>query len=205
MNNHLSFEQAPASLLILMATIGLSLYTLYSNRELLGRLMLHPYSVTRYNRWHLLLTSGFVHGDMAHLMFNMISFYFFAFSLETVVGTANFLIIYFGSMALADVSTVIKNKDNPDYYALGASGAISGVIFASILLFPGMEIGFILLPIGIPAPVFGLLYLAYCYYAAKRSGDMINHQAHFWGALAGVLILILIYPDVLPYFISEIF
>jgi len=138
-------------------------------------------------------------------MFNMISFYFFAFNLETVIGSANLLIIYLGSMVLADISTVLKNKDNPEYYALGASGAISGVIFASILLFPGMKIGIIFFPVGIPAPIFGLLYLTYCYFAAKRAGDYINHEAHFWGALAGAILLIILIPNVLPFFVEQVF
>jgi membrane associated rhomboid family serine protease len=100
---------------------------------------------------------------------------------------------------------VLKNKDNPQYYALGASGAVSAVIFASILVFPSSKIALMFFPIGIPAPIFGLLYLVYCYYASKRSGDLINHEAHFWGAVSGIVLLILLIPGVVPHFINSVF
>jgi membrane associated rhomboid family serine protease len=108
-------------------------------------------------------------------------------------------------MVLADLSTIFKNRDNPGYYSLGASGAVAGVIFSSILFFPESKIAILIIPIGIPAPIFGILYLAYCYYAAKKSHDMINHEAHFWGALTGILVSILLYPDVVAYFFNSIF
>lgn len=201
----MNFTDTPAAIGILIATFGISLYTLYSNQQLLYKMMLHPYSVTNENKWYQLLTSGFVHADMSHLLFNMLSFYFFAFNLEYIIGTSNFLTIYFGSMILSDLSTVFKNKENYDYRALGASGAVSGVIFASILFNPTAKLAFLLFPIPIPAPIFGILFLAYCVYASKKSRDMINHEAHFWGAIAGIILSILLIPDVVPFFIESIF
>lgn len=157
----MNFTDTPASLVILIATVVISLYTLYSNRQLLYKMMLHPYSVTNDNKWYQLITSGFIHADMPHLLFNMLSFYFFAFNLEYIVGTSNLLTIYFGSMILSDLSTVVKNKENYDYRALGASGAVSGIIFASIIFNPTSSISFLFFPIPIPAPIFGILFLAY--------------------------------------------
>jgi membrane associated rhomboid family serine protease len=168
-------------------------------------MMLHPYGVVHENKWYQLITSGFVHADLIHLMFNMLSYYFFAFNLELIIGSLNFFIIYFVSLIVSDISTVLKNKDNPQYYALGASGAVSAVIFASILVFPSSKIALMFFPIGIPAPIFGLLYLVYCYYASKRSGDLINHEAHFWGAVSGIVLLILLIPGVVPHFINSVF
>ncbi len=199
------FYNAPIATIIFAATIGLSLYTLYKNQALIGKLILHPYSLVRERRWYTLITSGMIHGDLSHLLFNMMTFYFFAFRLETIVGSVEFLIIYFGSMVLADVSTIKKNRDNPHYRSLGASGAISGVLFSAILYVPDSSIMLFFIPIGIPAPIFGLLYLAYCYYAAKKSQDLINHEAHFWGALTGVVLTVAMQPAVLPYFIERVF
>jgi len=199
------FENAPMAMIIFLSTIGLSLYTLYRNQALIGKLILHPYSLVRERRWYTLITSGMIHGDLSHLLFNMLTFYFFAFRLETIVGSLDFVVIYFGSMVLADVSTIMKNKNNPHYRSLGASGAISGVLFSAILYVPDSSIMLLFFPIGIPAPIFGLLYLAYCYYAAKKSHDYINHEAHFWGALTGVVLTIAMQPAVLPYFIERVF
>jgi membrane associated rhomboid family serine protease len=205
MNNVFSFSETPASIVILIITVAISLYSLFKNHVLLRKLMLHPYSLVHDGKWYQILTSGFVHADMPHLMFNMLSFYFFAFKLESLLGVLPFLLIYFSSMVLADLSTIFKNRDNPGYYSLGASGAVAGVIFSSILFFPESKIAILIIPIGIPAPIFGILYLAYCYYAAKKSHDMINHEAHFWGALTGILVSILLNPDVVAYFFNSIF
>jgi membrane associated rhomboid family serine protease len=205
MEYQLSFDQTPVSLLIFIATIGFGFYTLFSNQDMLRKMMLHPYSLVHENKWYQLITSGFVHADLIHLMFNMLSYYFFAFNLEMSIGSLNFFIIYFVSLVVSDISTVFKNKNNPEYYALGASGAVSAVIFASILVYPGSQIGIMFIPFGIPAPLFGILYLVYCYYASKRSGDLINHEAHFWGAVSGLILMVLLVPGVVPYFINSVF
>ncbi len=205
MDYQLSFDKTPIALIIFIATIGFGFYTLLSNQKMLQKMMLHPFSLVRNNKWYQLITSGFVHADLTHLMFNMLSYYFFAFNLEMSIGSLNFLIIYFSALILSDISTVIRNKNNPEYYALGASGAVSAVIFASILVYPSSKIALLFIPFGIPAPIFGILYLVYCYYASKRTGDLINHEAHFWGAVSGIVVLILLIPEILPYFINSIF
>ena len=205
MGNEISVSATPASVFLLISIILISLYGLYKNQLLLRNLMLNPYSIVHYNKWYQVVTSGFVHADIMHLLFNMMSFYFFAFQLEELIGSLSLLLIFFISLILANVSTIIKNRNNPEYYALGASGAVSGIIFSSILFNPLSKIGVIFFPIGIPAPIFGILYLAYCYYASKRSNDMINHEAHFWGALSGILVSILLYPEVVRYFINSVF
>ena len=154
--------------------------------------MLNPYNVYHKKQWYQLVTSGFVHADFSHLIFNMLSFYFFAFNLEIAAGSGIFLLIYFGSLIISDIPTVVKNRENIKYRSLGASGAVSGIVFSSVLLFPDSKIGILLFPFGIPAPVFGLLYLAYCWYAAKKRYDHINHEAHFWGALTGLVLTIIL-------------
>ena len=195
---------SPASILILVITIGASLWAFYRDQTLFRKWILHPYSFVRQRRWFTLITSGLLHGDWMHLIFNMLTFYFFAFTLERFVGSINFIIIYFGSMALSSISTIIKNRDNYEYRSLGASGAVSGAIFSTILFVPTERICLYYV-ICVPAPIFAVLYLLYCIWAAKKSQDFINHEAHFWGALAGVIITIILFPEVIPYFIGQVF
>lgn len=193
----MELSSVPASLIIFIATIAVSLYALYKDQRLFDKFVLHPYSAIRQKRWFTVITSGFLHGSVMHLMFNMMSFYFFAFKLEMMIGSINFLIVYFLSMIISDIPSIIKNKDNAKYASLGASGAISGTLFSFILLVPGAKLSLFLFPIGIPAPIFGVLYIAYCYYAEKNANDNINHSAHLWGALAGAIITIVLFPQVI--------
>lgn len=194
-----------ASLLIFFVTIIVSLIGIYSRSSFSERGILHPYSVVHYKKYYMIITSGFLHADMMHLMFNMLTFYFFAFQLETMIGSINFLLLYFASLVISNISTIIKNKDNYSYRSVGASGAISGVLFSYILLNPSARIAIIFFPIGIPAPIFGVLYLAYCWWAAKKSEDFINHEAHFWGALAGIFLTIILVPDAIDLFLRSVF
>ncbi|MFN3385285.1 MAG: rhomboid family intramembrane serine protease [Candidatus Thermochlorobacter sp.] len=169
------------------------------------RLWLHPYSLMRENRYYTLFTSGFIHADFGHLAFNMLTFYFFGFPFAMLVGDLDFLIIYFGSLVISSFPTVIKEKDNANYKSIGASGAISGILFGYILFAPLSKIYIFLIPIGIPAVLFALLYLGFSYYAAKKDLGNINHEAHFWGALAGVLLTMLLAPQALSIFYQELF
>jgi membrane associated rhomboid family serine protease len=193
----------PASVVILLAVLGISVWG-FQNRSVIDNLILQPFRVVRENRYDTLVTSGFIHTDWTHLIFNMVSFYFFAVPLERFIGTTDFLIIYFGSLILADVPALFKHRDDFDYRSLGASGAVSGAMFAFILYSPSSSISLFLLPIGIPAPIFAVLYLAYSYYASKQQMDMVNHEAHLWGALSGLMLALVLNPEVGPYFISEV-
>ncbi len=192
------------AMIILITTVVISLYAIYRNQSFYERFLLNPWDVVNEGRWYLLITSGFLHADMAHLLFNMLTFYFFAFTLASYVGTINFLIIYIGSLFLSNITTVIKNKNNPYYRAVGASGAISGILFSFILFEPGSRI-YLYFAIGIPAPIFAALYLAYCYYASKRSQDLINHEAHLWGSLSGLILTAILYPNLISYYLDKIF
>ena len=193
----------PVASVIFVITPITSLYVFY-NQNLYGKMMLHPYTVSRGKDLHTLFTSGLIHRDTMHLLFNMMSYYFFAFRLEQQMGHWQFEILYLLSLILSDMPTVLKNKENYNYYSLGASGAISAVIFGAILYSPLDKMGLIFLPILIPAYIFGILYLIYCSYASKYSHDSINHDAHLYGALSGLLIAILLRPAVLPAFIEQI-
>lgn len=198
----MNFASVPISTLIFIVTIGFSLMGLYVNNHIIGKFSLQPYSFIYYKKWYQIFTSGFLHADLFHLAFNMLSFYYFAFPLEEAMGSADFLGLYVASLVFSSVTTIIKQKDNYAYRCLGASGAISAVIFGYILFFPTAKLAIFPIPFGIPAPVFAVLYLFYCYYAGKHSHDMINHEAHFWGALSGIILTIVLKPESLDSFIS---
>lgn len=194
----------PVSSLIFVFTIAVSLYGIYGDSHANRELMLHPYSINRGKKYFTILTSGFIHADMNHLLFNMLSYYFFAFTLEKIVGHWQFAVIYILGLILSDISSILKNKNNAGYYSLGASGAISTVLFSYILFDPLSRIYLFFIPIGIPAYIFALMYLGYCMYASKNQRDHINHESHFWGAIAGLVITSIMFPHILGYFIKSI-
>lgn len=199
------FADTPVSSSILIITIGVSLYALYKDESIIDRFILHPYRVVRHKEYYRLFTSGVIHADMWHLIFNMVSLQSFTFLLERQLGSILFLILYLTCLVGSDITTLIKNRDNPFYMSLGASGAVSGVIFSFILFFPNSEIGILFIPIGIPAPVFGILFLLYSYYSANYQYDNINHDAHLWGALTGFLLTSAYNPDLFKMFVSNFF
>lgn len=144
-----------------------------------------------------LITSGFLHVDWTHFIFNMITLYLFGENLEFSIGILAFLALYFGSLIGGNLFVLYINKNHSDYSAVGASGAVSGLVFASIGLFPDMKIGFLLLPIDIPAWLFGLGYVLYSIYGIKSKKDNIGHEAHLGGGVIGLLIAISINPSII--------
>jgi len=195
------FNIAPVASVIFVFTIITSLYAFYDH-SLYGKFMLHPFSVSKGQNVYTLITSGLVHADWMHLFFNMFTFYAFAFTLESLMGSWQFGLLYFLGLVLSDLPTVIKHKDHFNYNSLGASGAISAVLFSYILFNPMSKIYIMFIPIGIPAVVFGILYLVYCAYASRNSRDHINHDAHFFGALTGLIFTIIFVPGILQNFIT---
>ena len=193
---------APVASILFIITIVLSLIAFY-NEKIYGEFMLHPYSIARGQRVWTIITSGFIHRDWMHLFFNMFSFYFFAFQLEGILGHWQFGLLYMASLILSDLPTISKHKEDYWYHSLGASGAISAVVFSFILFNPKASLFIFPIPIPIWAIVYGVIYLVYCAYASKQSNDSINHDAHFFGALSGIMITILLYHEVVPLFLSQ--
>jgi membrane associated rhomboid family serine protease len=194
---------APVASVIFAITLIVTFIAFY-NDELYARLMLQPYSVSRGSYLYTLITSGFIHKDMMHLLFNMLTYYFFAFRLEAQLGHWQFGLLYMLSLVLSDLPSVVKHKNDMWYRSLGASGAISAVVFSAILFDPLAGMSLLFIPIAIPAVLFGVLYLVYCSYASKQSRDGINHDAHFFGALSGVMITCLLVPQIVPYFFHTV-
>ncbi len=184
-----------AAWLIFYTIIGISLYCLFINNSLLKSLSLHPYSINRKLKFYTTISSGFVHANIPHLIFNLFTYYFFAFALEKKIGVSHFLILYFGSLVLSDLKTIIKYKNDPNYFSLGASGAISAIIFSYICFNPYSKISILFIPFGIPAPFFAILYLLFCMYSSYNKKSFINHDAHLWGALTGLIYTFIFFPD----------
>ncbi|AYL98495.1 rhomboid family intramembrane serine protease [Mucilaginibacter celer] len=198
-----ALQTAPVACVIFIITIITSLLA-FSNNNLYSRMMLHPYTVYRGKDIHTVITSGLIHRDWMHLFFNMLSYYFFAFNLEPVIGHWQFGMLYVLSLILSDMPTVVKHKNDYNYFSLGASGAVSAVIFSTILFDPWNKILIFPIPVAIWFWVFGILYLVYCHYASKYSRDQINHDAHFFGAISGLMITIVFNHHVLGEFIQRI-
>ena len=184
----------PAALLILAANIGLSLAGLFVAPQLIERCLFRPYEFARgRNRWSA-ITSGFVHADLPHLLFNMITFFFFGIPLEHRIGTPKFVALYAVGLLLSQLGSWRKHRNNPQYATLGASGAISAVLFASIVYFPDRSLIIFPIPVPLPAPLFGIAYLAYTWWSARQNTGRINHDAHLGGALTGLVFVALTEP-----------
>ncbi|MBD1367523.1 rhomboid family intramembrane serine protease [Mucilaginibacter sp. ZT4R22] len=193
---------APVASFIFVLTLGTSLLA-FSNQNIYAKFILNPYEVSRGYRVYTIITSGLIHADWNHLFFNMLSYYFFAFQLEAVLGHWQFGVLYLATMILADLPSIYKHKEDSWYNTLGASGAISAVIFSAILFNPKGQMGLIFLPFMIPAWIFGILYLVYCHFASKHARDNINHDAHLFGALSGILITIILHHGIINEFIAQ--
>jgi membrane associated rhomboid family serine protease len=193
-----------AALVIFVITIATSLIGLFGSSKLIDRSLFRPYWFLRRRQYDTVITSGFVHADLMHLIFNMMTFYFFAFPLERVIGTAQFVLLYFAGLLISHAGTYYKHKNNPEYACLGASGAISAVLFAAIVFFPNQSLFIIPIPVPIPAPLFAIGYLAYTWYASKHPHGRVNHDAHLGGALTGLAYVALVEPGAYRYLLQNI-
>ena len=183
---------SPMATIILLVTIIVSAIGL-KNPQFLARAMLRPYTLFRKREYEKLITSGFVHADTTHLIFNLITFYFFAFPLERRIGSLRFLALYAFGLVLSEIGTCLKHRNDPNYASLGASGAILAVLFASIVYFPNTSI-YLFFALPIPAPLFAVGYLAYSFWQSKQNTGNVNHDAHFGGALTGLAFVALTDP-----------
>jgi membrane associated rhomboid family serine protease len=141
-----------------------------------------------------MIMSGFIHADIGHLLFNMVTFYFFAFPMERHIGSTQFVALYVTGLIFSHACTWYKQRNNSQYASLGASGAISAVLFAYIVYFPTTTLFILPIPFPIPAALFAVGYVAYSYWASARSRDRINHDAHLCGALSGIAFVMVADP-----------
>lgn len=178
----------------------------FGRPALVQRLILWPPAIARRAEYWRLLSYGLIHADPGHLFFNMVTLYFFGRAMEPLfvgrLGPAGYLAFYAGALLVSILPTYLRNRDNPNYHSLGASGAVSAVLFAFILLQPWALIFVFFLPV--PAIVYAVLYIGYSIYMDRARQDNINHSAHLWGAGYGVLFLVLMEPRVLGVFLERL-
>lgn len=193
--------------IILIATVVVSI-ACFNNDSLFNKLSYSPYRMVHAKEWYRIISHGFVHADWVHLFVNMFTFLSFGLYVEKAFavlgfGGGGFLLLYFGGMIAASLYDLWKYKDNRYYTSIGASGAVSAVLFTAIFLNPWDKI-YLFAAIPIPGIVFGFIYLWYCQYMARRGGDNINHNAHFYGAVYGFILPILLEPGLLQMFIHQL-
>jgi membrane associated rhomboid family serine protease len=193
------------NLVLIVATVIVSFLAM-KDRGLLDRLILWPPAISRGREYYRLLSYGLVHADPAHLIFNMITLYFFGGFMEQVygryIGAFGYLLFYAGGLVVSILPSYLKNRDNPAYRSLGASGAVSAVLFAYVLIRPWSKIIVFVFPM--PAILFAVLYIAYSIYMDRAGRDNVNHSAHLWGAAYGVLFTIAMEPRVLGAFLAKL-
>lgn len=181
----------------------------FNNSRLMNTLIFWPPAVSMRHQYYRFVTCGFIHADIMHLAFNMITLYFFGKTLENyymgILGLQHyyFTILYLSALIVANIPSYIKQRDNYNYRSLGASGAVCAVMFAFIMIDP-WETLYIFFRIPVPAIIYAALFLGYSIYMSRRGGDNVNHDAHLWGAFYGVLFTIAVRPSVIGSFLNEL-
>lgn len=183
-----------ASLLILVATCLVS-YKGFKNTSFFNRYAFEVEKVRIFKQYDRLVTSGFLHVNWMHLIFNMLALFLFSGSLAASLNVFSYLLIYFGSLVCGNLFALYIHRKSGDYSSVGASGAVSGLIFAAIAITPGFRIGLFFIPIGIPGWIFGLAFVLYSIYGIRSRKDNIGHEAHLGSAISGMLIAILLNPS----------
>jgi membrane associated rhomboid family serine protease len=186
--------------IIIIFTAGTSLIA-FNRDELFNRWKFNPYQALHARQWYRFFTYGLLHADWFHLIINMFVLYSFGEQVEFFMkyyfgsqGKLFYVLLYIGGICLSVIPSFFKHKQHEWYNAVGASGAVSAVVFSSIIFWPSSKIALLFLPIPIPASIFGILYLIFSAYMARRAKDNIGHDAHFWGALFGALFTIVLKP-----------
>lgn len=200
------------TLIIIAANVLVSIMAM-DNYNLKNKLMFNAYMIHHRKQWYRFFSNGLIHADWMHLAFNMYSLYLFgrgveqAFGYEEVYGSKGplfFILLYVGGLVMSSLYSYEKHKNDVYYNALGASGAVSAVIFSYIVLAPTAQLGFFFIPVPIPAYLFGLIILGIEHYLSRRGNTGIAHDAHFWGSIYGVVFTVVMKPQLAIDFIHKI-
>ena len=185
------------TLILIIITVIVSLFA-FQSQKVLDDLIFYPAAITEKNQYYRFITYGFIHADFFHLVFNMYAFYLFGETCENSFqaifgdnGKLFYILMYFCALIASVIPVFLKHKTNYYYRSLGASGAVSAVVFAYILFHPLQPLGLLFIPIFIPGFLFGILFLVISYFLEKKGSSTINHSAHIWGALFGIVFLII--------------
>ena len=183
--------------IVIIIITALVSFGAFNNHELYNKLIFYPFGMAdRSNEYYRFVTSGFIHADWNHLLFNMITLYYFGMNVESIcrqIGMPEmYLVMYVSAIALASVPAFVKHRNHSYYKALGASGGVAAVLFATVYFEPWNKIFIIFIHIGIPSIIFAVLYLVYSAYMSKRGNDNIGHDAHLWGSIYGFVFAFLL-------------
>lgn len=208
----MDFSRFPVTLIIIAINVIISLIGFTSN-SFVAKTIMWPWNVKREKEYHRFITSGFLHADFMHLIFNMFTFFFFGASIEQrfemygLGGNAAYILLYLTALVVSDLPSYFKHRDNINYRSLGASGAVSAVVFASIVFDPWTTL-YLYGAIKLSALVFAVLYIVYCVYMSRSAKDNVNHDAHLWGAVYGLVFTIaliaMLQPDLFQGILEEL-
>ncbi len=197
------------TIIIIGVTVAVSLLA-WNRPELMQRWIFNPYQTQRRREYHRFLTSGFIHQDYMHLLFNMITMFYFGSTVEAIfgylygsIGVVLYVVLYLVAIVVSSITTFFKHRDNPAYNSLGASGGVAAVLFSSILFDPTRQLLlFFIIPI--PGFILGALFLLYSYQQAQQMRGRINHDAHFLGAVFGIVFTVVLQPSVINSFVEQL-
>ena len=197
---------------IIIAITCLVSVSAFSNREMFSKMLFNPSIIKSNKEWYRFISHALLHSDWLHLGMNMYVLYMFGGMVENslvnsfgaVRGEVDFFLLYFISIAASVIPSYEKHKNDYYYNAVGASGAVSAVVFSAIILNPTMSLSLMFIPIPIPAPIFGVLYLLYCRYASSHAKDNVAHDVHYWGSLFGAVFTLVVLPQTFFTFIDAV-
>ena len=199
-------------LLLIIIPIIFTSFKAFKDQVLFNKLLFNAYRIKHFKEWYRFFSHGLVHSDMMHLGFNMYVLWMFGEIVMDffthyfgVMANLSFLGLFIPALLLSSLGSFFKHKDNGHYNAVGASGAVSAVVFASIILYPEGRMGLLFIPFMIPSWLFGLLYLIFTAYMDKKQVDNIGHNAHFWGSVYGVIYILVLRPERFVHFFQVIF
>lgn len=197
------------TLILIIITVGISWYA-WQNPSLFDKWLMNPVRVSKYSEYYRFVTSGFIHADIGHLIFNMFSLYFFGEAMEMFLGQIfgsngafYYLALYIAGIVVSEIPTFLKHRKNSGYKSLGASGGVSALLFAFILLAPLQKVC-LYFAICIPGFIFGAIYMAYSFYESRKMDGRVNHDAHIYGAIFGILFMAVLLPASIPNFFEQI-
>lgn len=198
----MDLSAAPVTYALIVANLAASLYAFFGDRTFLNQFAYQVDAVVRRKEHHRVITSSFLHVDAFHLLFNMMSLFFFGPAVETTLGKLGFLVVYFGSIITSGVVTSIVQRRSPSYSSVGASDAVSGVVLSYCVFWPLNGIYFLFIPIPIPAILYGVLFIIISARLMGGQGSRIAHEGHLGGALAGAVLTVVMRPDVVTQFFA---